>query len=109
MSECVSDELIISRIAFICTPLLLLNPPIGDSDRPCSAFNMAIIRGVEKVTHLIPESDSCLGEVVVQRACFNAPGRMLGLCMGFTTAPYVSTTEVYPDSPSCSDEVRAGM
>lgn len=77
---------------------------VGDSDRPGSAFNMAVIRGVEKVTHLIPESDTCLGEEVVQRACFNAPARMLGLCMGLTSAPYVSTTEVYPDSPSVTDE-----
>jgi hypothetical protein len=66
---------------------------------------MAIVRAVEKVTHLIPESDVCLGEVVVQRACFAAPGRMLGLCMGLTSAPYVSTTEVYPDSPTVTDEV----
>ena len=66
---------------------------------------MAIVQGVEKVTHLIPESDTCLGEVVVQRACFNAPARMLGLCMGLTPAPYVTTTEVYPDSPTVTDEV----
>jgi hypothetical protein len=24
--------------------------------------------------------------------------------MGFTNAPYVTTTEVYPDSPTASDE-----
>jgi hypothetical protein len=79
---------------------------LADSDRPAPEFNLAIVRGVEKVTHLIPESDTCLGEVVVQRACFAAPAVMLGLCMGLTTAPFVSTTEVYPDSPTVTDEVR---
>lgn len=77
---------------------------VADSNRPAPEFNLAIVHGVEKVTHLIPESDTCLGEVVVQRACFAAPARQLGLCMGLTTAPYVCTTEVYPDSATVTDE-----
>mmetsp|Transcript_25537 Transcript_25537/g.43073 ORF Transcript_25537/g.43073 Transcript_25537/m.43073 type:complete len:326 (+) Transcript_25537:55-1032(+) len=77
---------------------------VADSERPGPEFNLAIVHGVEKVTHLIPESDTCLGEVVVQRACFAAPAVMLGLCMGLTNAPFVCTTEVYPDSPTVTDE-----
>ena len=34
----------------------------------------------------------------------NYAARELCLCMGFTNAPYVTTTEVYPDSPTASDE-----
>lgn len=77
---------------------------VADSERPGREFNLAIVHGVEKVTHLIPESDTCLGEVVVQRACFAAPAVALGLCMGLTNAPFVCTTEVYPDSPTVTDE-----
>lgn len=77
---------------------------VADSNRPTQDFHLAVVRGVEKVTHLIPESDTCLGEVVVQRACFAAPARQLGLCMGLTNAPNVCTTEVYPDSPTVTDE-----
>jgi hypothetical protein len=29
----------------------------------------------------------------------NYPANKLGLCMGLTDAPFVTTTEVYPDSP----------
>ena len=29
----------------------------------------------------------------------------LGLCMGVTDASFVSTTEVYPDSPRATDEI----
>jgi hypothetical protein len=34
----------------------------------------------------------------------NYAGRELGLCMGLTDAQYVTTTEVYPDSPLVDDE-----
>jgi hypothetical protein len=45
-----------------------------------------------------------VGEPIAHRAVIAAPGRMLGLCMGFTDATYVTTTEVYPDSPSVTIE-----
>ena len=32
------------------------------------------------------------------------PGSMLGLCAGSTKAQFVTTTEVYPDSPRASPE-----
>jgi hypothetical protein len=34
----------------------------------------------------------------------NYPIKGLGLCAGFTEAPFVTTTEVYPDSPKVDDE-----
>jgi len=36
---------------------------------------------------------------VVGRGVIQYPLKQLGLCAGFTSAPYKTTTEVYPDSP----------
>jgi len=41
---------------------------------------------------------------IEQFGVINYAGRELGLCMGLTDAPYVTTTEVYPDSPLVDDE-----
>ena len=35
---------------------------IANADRPEAAFNAAIIEGVSRVTHLVPESSTLLGE-----------------------------------------------
>lgn len=77
---------------------------VGNSDRPAAEFNAAIVRGICQVTHLVPDSDNILGEPVVQRGVINAPARQLGLCMGFTGADHVTTTELYPDSVGVTAE-----
>ncbi|MGB2740235.1 MAG: M14 family metallocarboxypeptidase [Cognaticolwellia sp.] len=79
---------------------------VGDSTKPEAAFQKAIIESVEKVTHIAPADSEgkLIGVPLSQVGVINYAGRELGLCMGLTDAPYVTTTEVYPDSPLSNDE-----
>jgi hypothetical protein len=74
---------------------------VGDAEKPQAAFQAAIIAAVRKVTHIAPaDANGCLiGDPVEQEGVINYPLKKLSLCTGFSGAPYVSTTEVYPDSP----------
>lgn len=75
-------------------------------DRPQPAFQRAILDRVEKVTH-IAEADpdnKIIGTSVEQFGVINYATKKLGLCSGMTDAPYTSTTEVYPDSPTATPE-----
>lgn len=80
---------------------------VADSTKPQDAFQKAIISSVEKVTHIAPADDEgkLIGVALSQEGVINYAARELGLCMGLTDAPYVTTTEVYPDSPSANDEI----
>jgi len=79
---------------------------VGDSERPATEFQQAIIESVEKTTHIAPadENGLIIGVALEQRGVINYPARKLGLCMGVTNASYVTTTEVYPDSPQVDPE-----
>jgi len=79
---------------------------VGDTEKPAPDFQAAIIKSVEKVTHIAsPDSDGkIIGETLQQWGVINYAARKLGLCMGFTDANFVTTTEVYPDSPQVDDE-----
>ena len=79
---------------------------VGDSAKPQALFQKAIIASVEKITHIAPadNDDKLIGVPLAQVGVINYAARELGLCMGLTEAPYVTTTEVYPDSPSADDE-----
>ncbi|CCN90025.1 putative Peptidase_M14-like_4 family protein [Vibrio nigripulchritudo SFn27] len=79
---------------------------VGDTENPNEAFQTAIIKAVEKVTHIAPpDSDgNIIGSPVVQHGVINYPTNKLGLCSGFTGCEYGTTTEVYPDSPKVTDE-----
>jgi len=79
---------------------------VGDTAKPVPDFQAAIIRSVEKVTHIAPPDPDgdIIGETLAQWGVINYAARELGLCMGFTDAAYVTTTEVYPDSPHVDDE-----
>ena len=79
---------------------------VGDAELPQPEFQAAIIASVEKVTHIAPpDADGqIIGEDVQQNGVINYAARKLGLCMRLTDAPFVSTTEVYPDSPKVTDE-----
>lgn len=79
---------------------------VGDSENPQPEFQQAIITEVAKVTHIAPaDEQGCLiGEPLAQFGVVNYPKRSLGLCGGMTAALYVTTTEVYPDSPSATPE-----
>jgi hypothetical protein len=65
-----------------------------------------MIDAVEKVTHIAPadESGKLIGVDLEQFGVINYAARDLGLCMGLTDAKYMTTTEVYPDSPKSDNE-----
>ncbi len=79
---------------------------VGDSANPQPEFQQAIIASVEQVTHIAPadEQGELIGVPIEQKGVINYDKKPLGLCGGFTDALYVSTTEVYPDSPKVTDE-----
>ncbi len=79
---------------------------VGDSEKPAADFQQAINEAVSKVTQIAPaDANGCLiGEAISQPGVVNYPKKALGLCGGITDAPYVTTTEVYPDSPNASPE-----
>lgn len=79
---------------------------VGDTQRPEPDFQAAIISSVEQVTHIAPpDSDGkIIGEVLEQWGVINYAARPLGLCMAVTDAKFVTTTEVYPDSPRVNGE-----
>lgn len=74
---------------------------VDDSVRPQPAFQHAIIEAVARVTHIAPadENGEMIGAKVVAPGVIEYPLAELGLCAGITGARYVTTTEVYPDSP----------
>ncbi len=74
---------------------------VDDTERPQPAFQQAIIAAVERVTHIAPadERGEIIGSTVVAPGVIRYPLAALGLCAGMTGARYVTTTEVYPDSP----------
>ena len=80
---------------------------VGDTEKPASGFQTAMIKSVEKVTHIAPPDGSgkIIGETTQQWGVINYAAKTLGLCMGVTGGEYVTTTEVYPDSPEASDEI----
>jgi len=79
---------------------------VGNSVSPAADFQKAMIDAVEKITHIAPadESDKLIGVPLEQFGVINYAARDLGLCMGLTDAKYMTTTEVYPDSPKSDDE-----
>ena len=79
---------------------------VGNTLSPQADFQKAIISTVEKVTHIAPadEDGKLIGVELEQFGVINYDGRKLGLCMGLTDASYVTTTEVYPDSPKSDNE-----
>ena len=87
---------------------------VGDSEEPALAWHTAIIEAVKKVTHIAPpEADGMLlGRALAVEGVVLTPKRELGLCAwvtgvaaGSTVAPFRTTTEVYPDSPSASGAI----
>lgn len=77
---------------------------VGDTERPAPDFQRALIDAVRRVTP-IAEADPdgrLIGERLQQPGVINYAKRSLGLCGGMTDARFVTTTEVYPDSPTAS-------
>jgi hypothetical protein len=80
---------------------------VGDTENPRPEFQAAIIAAVKKVTHIAPaDENGCLiGDKVEQEGVINYPVKKLFLCAGFSRAKFVTTTEVYPDSPRATPEI----
>lgn len=88
----------------------------ADSARPEPAFQQAINADVAKVTHIAPADPdgTIIGSPVVAPGVIEYDCRALGLCAGITDARFVTTTEVYPDSPranpqQCNDAQAAAV
>jgi zinc carboxypeptidase len=79
---------------------------VGDTLKPETDFQKAMISAVEKVTHIAPsdENDKLIGVTLAQWGVINYATKALGLCAGLSNANYVTTTEVYPDSGKVDDE-----
>ena len=79
---------------------------VDDSANPQPQFQQAVIGAVAKVTHIAPaDADGrIIGSPVLAPGVIAYPLVELGLCAGITGAPYVTTTEVYPDSPRATPE-----
>ena len=79
---------------------------VGDTRNPQPEFQQAIIAAVAKVTHIAPADarGEIIGSPVVAPGVINYPVKSLGLCAGITEATFVTTTEVYPDSPRATPE-----
>lgn len=74
---------------------------VGDTERPENAFQKAVIDNVAKVTHIAPaDKNGCIiGAKITQFGVIEYQCKKAGLSTGMTDAPYVTITEVYPDSP----------
>ena len=74
---------------------------VGDTQRPNDDFQAAMIKKVAQVTHIAPpDKDGCIiGAPITQHGVINYDCKKAGLCTGMTDAEFVTTTEVYPDSP----------
>ena len=80
---------------------------VGDETNLQAEWHAAMIAAVKEVTHIAPAGDDgkIIGEDVLQEGVIAVPKPSdLGLCSGVTNAEFAATTEVYPDSPSSSDE-----
>jgi hypothetical protein len=89
---------------------------VDDTEHPLPEFQQAIIDAVSKVTHIAPAdaNGEIIGSPVVAPGVIRYALKSLGLCAGITGARYVTTTEVYPDSPrstpqQCNDAQAAAV
>ena len=79
---------------------------VDDSFNRQPEFQETIIEAVAKVTHIAPadEHGEIIGSPVVAHGVIEYDLKKLGLCAGITHARYVTTTEVYPDSPRATPQ-----
>ena len=79
---------------------------VDDSENPQPAFQQAVIAAVAKVTHIAPADarGEIIGSPMVAPGVIEYSLKKLGLCARVTNAPYVTTTEVYPDSPRATPQ-----
>lgn len=80
---------------------------VADSQRPQLEFQKAVVEAVSQVTHIAPadEEGRLIGEPIQSEGVICYDKKKLHLCGGMTDAPYVTTTEVYPDSPNATPQI----
>ena len=80
---------------------------VSDCTRNVAEFNTAMLDAVRRVTHIAPDlaSGALKDGLVVHEGTQGIPARKYGVCMGFTAGLFVTTTEVYPDSPRANPEM----
>lgn len=80
---------------------------VADAQKPQLEFQKAVVEAVSHITHIAPADDQgCLiGEPMQSEGVICYDKKKLHLCGGMTDAAYVTTTEVYPDSPNATPEV----
>jgi hypothetical protein len=79
---------------------------VADSARVEKEFQEAIIQNVKKVTHIAPADSEgkIIGKEVLSQGVMAYDVQKLHLSTSLTRAKYVTTTEVYPDSPHATPE-----
>ncbi|WP_273362076.1 M14 family metallopeptidase [Simplicispira suum] len=79
---------------------------VDDAENPQPAFQAALIEAVGRVTHIAPggENNDIIGTPLVAPGVIEYAKKELGLCGSISGARYVTTTEVYPDSPRATPE-----
>ncbi len=85
---------------------------VADGGRPEPDFQRALIDAVRRVTHIAQpdERGRIIGAALQQEGVIQIAQRSSALCGGMTDARYVTTTEVYPDSPtSTPDQCNAAQ
>ena len=77
---------------------------VADSERPVPEFQRALIDAVRRVTPIAAadERGLIIGAPLQQEGVISFAQRSVGLCGGMTGARFVTTTEVYPDSPTAT-------
>jgi hypothetical protein len=80
---------------------------VGDTRKPDRDFQKSIIDSVRKITHIAsPDKDGkIIGVPIDQEGVIYYDKKKLFLCGGFSDAQFVTTTEVYPDSPLATAEI----
>jgi hypothetical protein len=79
---------------------------VGDTNRVEADFQAAIITAVAKITHIAPadSNGNIIGVPIEHPGVINYDCKGLHLCTGMTDSPFVTTTEVYPDSKLVTEE-----
>ena len=79
---------------------------VDDTANLQPAFQQAIIKAVEQVTHIAPadSKNEIIGSPMLAHGVIAYEMEKLGLCACITGARYTCTTEVYPDSPRATPE-----
>jgi hypothetical protein len=79
---------------------------VADAANPQLAFQRAIIKAVQRVTHIAPADSqgNIIGSPQVAPGVIEYDMQALRLCAAITGARYTTTTEVYPDSLQTAPE-----